>query len=401
MNLDSLKEIKKRLLSRWGKGFFLKSHAAGENLFPFEVSLKGPPASKIGNNFDEVRAWIGEIKKGCEKAGLLLEWKSINNRQLGRNSIPQKIIFADIEQLSRYLGKKPEFEKFINSRAEILTAFPELENWIIQNPFKLTENSEHLDRLIKILDWIRRHPRPGIYLRQLSIPGVDTKFIEKHKKLLGSWLDIVLEPSEIDENYSGAGKFEKRYGFRNKPVLIRFRILDSANLENIGGIRFSDISLTASEFSDLIPPARRVFIVENDITALAFPFVPDSLLIFGRGYNFKDFESAGWLHEKELWYWGDIDTHGFAILNQFRGSFPNTRSFLMDHDTLMSHRDHWGVETNQCTQALPQLTDEETALYEDLKSNKISPKLRLEQEFVNYSYIQNILQLLLSYPLSS
>ena len=29
-----------------------------------------------------------------------------------------------------------------------------------------------------------------------------------------------------------------------------------------------------------------------------------------------------WLLEKEIYYWGDIDTHGFAIFNQLRGFLP-------------------------------------------------------------------------------
>jgi hypothetical protein len=393
MNLGGLNEIKTRLVSRWDRGFFLKSFAAGEDLFPFEVPLKGPPASKIAANFEDIRTWIAEIQTGCKKEGLRLEWKEINNRQLGRNSIPQKIIFIDIEQLSSYLGKKADFNKFTRGRAELLSALPELEDWSIHNPFKLTENTENIGRLIKILKWIRKHPRPGIFLRQLSIPGVDTKFIEKHKKLLGSWLDIVLEPSQIDKEYSGAGRFEQRYGFKNKPVMIRFRMLDPATLEGLGGPGFSDLSVPASEFSLFNPPVRRIFVVENDITSLAFPIVSDSLLIFGRGYNFGDLKTINWMQEKEIWYWGDIDTHGFAILSQFRGSFPNTRSFLMDRETLHSHRDHWGVEAKQCLAKLSGLTAEEAELYDDLQTGSIRPKLRLEQEFVSYSKIQDALQL--------
>jgi hypothetical protein len=29
-----------------------------------------------------------------------------------------------------------------------------------------------------VLRWFVANPRPGVYLRQLDIPGVDTKFIE-------------------------------------------------------------------------------------------------------------------------------------------------------------------------------------------------------------------------------
>ena len=164
-----------------------------------------PPCAEFCD-FDEIRTWIGEIKEGCEKAGLRLEWIEINNRQLGRQSIPQRIIISDIKQLSSYLGKNADFDTFNRGRTELLSAFPELEEWSIENPFKLIENTKNIGRLVKILGWVREHPCPDIYLRQLSIPGVDTKFIERHKNLLGSWLDIVLKPSQIDKEYTGAGK---------------------------------------------------------------------------------------------------------------------------------------------------------------------------------------------------
>ena len=33
---------------------------------------------------------------------------------------------------------------------------------------------------------------------------------------------------------------------------------------------------------------------------------------------------------------GDIDTHGFAILDTLRARFDHVESFLMDRDTLMA-----------------------------------------------------------------
>ncbi|WP_086857067.1 Wadjet anti-phage system protein JetD domain-containing protein [Amycolatopsis lexingtonensis] len=44
---------------------------------------------------------------------------------------------------------------------------------------------------------------------------------------------------------------------------------------------------------------------------------------------------------KNLVYWGDIDTHGFAILNRVRRSFECTGSMLMDRATLLAHEGQW------------------------------------------------------------
>ncbi|MGI6299138.1 MAG: Wadjet anti-phage system protein JetD domain-containing protein [Saccharofermentanales bacterium] len=52
-------------------------------------------------------------------------------------------------------------------------------------------------------------------------------------------------------------------------------------------------------------------------------------MIFGAGYGFDHLASASWLNQKDIYYWGDIDTHGFAILNQLRRLF-STRTFASD-----------------------------------------------------------------------
>ena len=83
---------------------------------------------------------------------------------------------------------------------------------------------------------------------------------------------------------------------------------------------------------------KTVFVTENDINGLAFPIVDNSIVIFGRGYGFEHLQNAHWLRNKEIAYWGDIDTHGFAILSQFRKLFPAVRSFLMDRDALLAFR---------------------------------------------------------------
>ncbi len=78
--------------------------------------------------------------------------------------------------------------------------------------------------------------------------------------------------------------------------------------------------------------------VENEITYLAFPLPGDAIVIFGGGYAVDVLEPLGWLTGLDLIYWGDIDTHGFAILNRLRHRFGHARSMLMDRATLLAHR---------------------------------------------------------------
>ena len=45
------------------------------------------------------------------------------------------------------------------------------------------------------------------------MPGVDSKFIEAHRGVLGEWLDLVLPPEAVDASAGGVAQFARRYGF--------------------------------------------------------------------------------------------------------------------------------------------------------------------------------------------
>ncbi|WP_235585180.1 Wadjet anti-phage system protein JetD domain-containing protein, partial [Chlorobium limicola] len=68
------------------------------------------------------------------------------------------------------------------------------------------------------------------------------------------------------------------------------------------------------------------------------------------------------------------------IRPQTAGSTSRTPFLLMYRKTLIEHRLLWGVEPSPETVELTRLTGEEQALYDDLHSNNLGEKVRLEQE---------------------
>ena len=78
----------------------------------------------------------------------------------------------------------------------------------------------------------------------------------------------------------------------------------------------------------------------------------DGVVIWGKGFEVDRVGRLPWLADVEVVYWGDIDTHGFAILDRLRAWLPQTRSVLMDRETLLAHRDRWGTEDRPATSAL-------------------------------------------------
>ena len=133
---------------------------------------------------------------------------------------------------------------------------------------------------------------------------------------------------------------------------------------------------------------RRVFVTENEVNFLAFPQAVESLVVFGAGYGFDALARAAWLHRCALHYWGDIDTHGFAILDQLRSHFPHVLSLLMDRDTLLAHADQWVMEPQPTQRDLPLPNPDERRLYDDLRWRRLGEEpVRLEQERIAYGRV--------------
>lgn len=86
------------------------------------------------------------------------------------------------------------------------------------------------------------------------------------------------------------------------------------------------------------------------------------------------------LAETAIHYWGDIDTHGFGVLDRLRGAFPHARSLLMDREALLAHRAVWVTEESGETRVLDCLTDAERALYEELrKASDVRAKYKVSR----------------------
>ncbi len=117
----------------------------------------------------------------------------------------------------------------------------------------------------------------------------------------------------------------------------------------------------------------------------------DGLVLFGAGYGLEALARAEWLTRCRIHFWGDIDTHGFAILDQLRAHWPDAASFLMDRDTLLQFRTQWVEEETPTPRDLARLTPEEQALYDDLRDNRLGTRVRLEQERIGFNWVERSL----------
>lgn len=381
-------DIRARLQRLWDRGEILRAHLSDEPIFPLSFNVKRPSSKVFGSEFSEVRQWIAELKADSKEEkgyGFELEWEEVNLRQVGKNRIPRRVVVPTEQDALAILRLRTQAARWDALIGQTLEAFPQLESWIRKRPLKLLELAEDWEGVLSVLEWFSRNPRSALYLRQVDVPGVDTKFIEGRRSLLGELLEFVLDADCINPTSTkGVKTFERRFGLRSKPLRLRVRSLDPAL--HFSGL--TDVEAPISEWADQALPVGRLILTENETNFLAFPPMPGSAIAFTAGYSIDRVARIPWLRDRLVFYWGDIDTHGFGILDLLRKWIPKARSFLMDHETLLTHRSLWVEEPDPRADALERLTTDESELYEDLVSDQFGRNVRLEQERVSFSHVQ-------------
>lgn len=383
-------DVVTKVRRHWASGVLLAAWAHGLPFEPVSIPLRGPAAGEIAADLDRVRDWVAGLERGSRhhrKPVYRLELKPVGGRALGSNQLPARAWVETYEAAWRLLGVENQVTEFTSLLELTRAEQPELAGWVANHPLCVLPLVDVWPQLLATTAWIESHRGTGRYLRQIDVPGVDTKFIEQHRGVLADLLDVLLGPSAVvDDAAPSAPRTDlaRRYGFFARPASVRLRFGDDAFADGVfAGL--SEATVRLEELSRLEATAHRVFILENEITYLAFPVLPGSLVIFGAGYTVSTAGSLPWLAAKEVWYWGDLDTHGFAILNRLRHTCPAVGSLLMDRATLLEHRDRWVTEPKPTRAHLDGLTPSENDLYQDLVEDVFGPSVRLEQERVSWA----------------
>ena len=387
----SAKDIEASLLKFWNTGRILAAKVGGEAIFPLHLRVRGPNSVALASRFGEAQTWVRALEAASRTGrgfGFDITWREVRHRQLGRNRVPCEIVVPTEDDGLQLIHKQADARRFETIVTATSAAFPDLVAWFARKPLPALSHAAEWPRILSVLAWFRDHPKSGLYLRQVDIPQLDTKFIEAHKGLLAELLDIVLACDSSGLAGGPALSFEARYGLRSKPATVRFRLLGAAS----GFLGLTDIATPVEEFARLNQNPRLVFVTENEINGLAFPPVEDAIVLFGLGYSVDLLTAVKWLHHARLIYWGDIDTHGFAMLARLRAHFPKVESILMDETTLLAHRTFWVREDRPFLGDLPHLSDAERSLFEALKDNRYGDRIRLEQERIAYSQLLTALR---------
>ncbi len=355
----------------------------GEDQWPMDLPLGSPDEREAQRQPEAVRAWA-EAWRAWSGAGELV-WHERRWRTLGVQSLPERLLLHEPASVAAWLGEGQRWQRASSRHQHFAARWPGLSARLARSFDLLADwDAAEIQRLEDLVAWIEANPHSNLYPRQLPVAGIDSKWLEGRMTLIS---DLV---AALQADVGGALDFYQRCGLNPLPYTVRLCILDERLRQRAGGL--GDISARPDDLAKLDLPVSRVYIVENLQTGLAFEDYPGSVVFMGLGYGVGALARLSWVMRAPCTYWGDLDTHGLAILSRARLKLPHLESALMDEHTLLRHRDLWVSETPQyAAPELPLLTPAEQSVYSGLKQQRWGVNVRLEQERIAWGYAWDLL----------
>lgn len=359
---------------------FLRAVVEDATFFPVELRIG---KTRRADTYAERAAELAEFRAAAAALNVTVEWRTVSDPRFGAHERPELAYFANEAAFLNALGKVQETRSFRENLAFIRAEFPVLETWLAGSTSDIVAHHGSWPELLRVVRWFHANPRSGLYLRQIPVEGVNTKFFEQRLGIL----DGLLAASGA-EFVAGAKHFEPRHGLRREEPLIRLRFLDGS-FQTQHGFPIADFALPAPAFRALPLAGANVVVTENLRNFLALPPISKGVAVFGGGNAVPLLAGAVWLQESRILYWGDVDRHGFAILGQMRTIFPHTKSLLMEPATLTAWR--MLAATDPTPPLVLELSRFSASERETLE--KITERnLRLEQERIPFAAVVAALQ---------
>lgn len=319
-------------------------------------------------------------------------------RGIGSQTMPVRVEFDSPKAVADFAGEVAAWDRVAQRRARLVERWPHLASvpGLGQLYDWLHEASDlDVDRLVAVVTWIVANPRSGLFLRQLPVAGVDTKWIEG-----GQRRAIALLVGLLRGDAAASGDSERDFlrvcGLQSAAPRIRIMVLDPQLRSAVGGVRDFQAPLSDLRTVPWVPGV--TLFVENLACAHSLPDLDSTVAVVGLGRAVSLAAELPWVHRSRPLYWGDIDTHGLEIMSLARAQFPDLRAVLMDIKTLHRYRDRWvpeGVSNGQADRA--RLLPDERSLYESLLANKWegwddNRGVRLEQERLDWPHVEEELR---------
>jgi len=245
------------------------------------------------------------------------------------------------------------------------------------------------DVAIEVSAWLRdNRDLSGWTSRQLPVPQMHTKWLSSHRRLIAA---LVGRDPTVET--------------RPRLSVIHLTYVDPDYLAT-GGRRHD--AWTTGDGHQLAYRPRNVLIVENRDCRLWFPGLADTVVVEGDGRAAAtNLREINWItRATRVVYWGDIDSDGFAILDNLRSEMSlrgvSVESILMDEAARVRYvhlgvdRDRKGRLLQPSAARLANLTPDEADCYAAIATAGPAVTRRIEQERIDLADAQRALHRLLA-----
>lgn len=362
--------------------------------FPLIIKAdKGKVSDDLLSRQKELQLLINKSKNKTG-SGYKLDFETVNSQKNGEQTKVSKIYFENESDYLSFINEKKSYKLFYTAISQIkdstLLSKEKFVEWAKSHLTDLCaepESNHFWTDVCLCADWLNKNQDSNLYIREIPLT-VHTKFIEQNKKLIKSLTE------KADSEY----EFEATFGLKIKPDFVRFRSLSDNIILPFSESMLDECQILLDDFSKLdesfLNRIKNIFIVENEMVYLTFPQFKDSICIWGQGYKVNILNGIKWFKSKELYYFGDLDEHGFDILSTYRRCYPQIQSFCMDSKILEDYRQFLVNGKKLENGRIPEnLNEIEKECFMILRS-VTSEKNRLEQERISVAYITKQLSVL-------
>lgn len=353
---------------RNGHREWLSSDDLGESV-EAALPLQPPTEATAGANPGAVATWVKEWRS-TDLAGVDVEWAQKRWTSLGVQELPARARVRGASNIASLAGERAGWRRLTGVASRLRASWPDSEIPAalpgMAGALRKLDDAD-VDRLVAIVNWFRANPGSGLLSRQVAVTGVDTKWLEHHQGLVER-LVVAL---------TGAGDL----GLRKESRRFRVRVLDSTVA---GGLL--DFTAPTSELAGLGWKPDCVLVCENAQCVAALPAIRGVVAVHGNGYAAAELAGVAWISRSRVLYWGDLDSHGFAILGRLRAALPQVESLMMDEATWTAFKALAVAEPQPFKGLIGHLTASEHRALTRLRAGDH----RLEQERIDWDHAMDV-----------
>jgi len=177
-------DLRAQVQRLWDRGDLLRAAVTDAVSWPLRLNLKAPSAADLSDRFEGVRGWVRAV---ADTPQVRIDWREWNHRVQGMQRLPVAVWIDSVHEALAFIGKARQAQRFEVLWQQTASAQPALLAWMSRRPLRALDLADRWERLLAVVAWLQAHPRPGVYLRQVDAPGVDSKFIEAHRGVLTAY----------------------------------------------------------------------------------------------------------------------------------------------------------------------------------------------------------------------